>query len=192
MKTRAHVLLSATALLASLSFGAAAGAQEAQRQGGRFGVALHGGLASTSDGNGGSSSTGLVGPTLRFGGAITDRFHLLGELHLLVLPGATLPGYGGATAFHAALDLAGQGYIGPRFFVRAGAGVGWASAVAGNRWVLPLPGPRVSGALGYDVWRSGETSLSVSLESSYTVLYNARGTLDALFTLGASVGFDWY
>lgn len=190
MKTRAPIVL--PLLFASLLLGGAAGAQEAPRQGGRFGVALNGGLASSSDGHGSSSSMGLVGLTMRFGGAITDRFHLLGEFHLLAMPGATLPRDGDATVFHAAIDLAGQGYIGPRFFIRAGVGVGWASAKATNHWVLPLPGPRVSGALGYDVWRNGENALSVSIESSYTVLYNSPDALDSLLTLGASVGYDWY
>jgi len=192
MKTT--TLLSASITISAalaLALAAPARAQEVERQGGRFGASLYGGYASAGTGAGTSTGVGYVGPTIRFGGALTDRFHILGEFHLGLMPGPTLPGYGSATAFYSALDLAGQGYIGPRFFIRVGAGLGWACAVAGNTWILPLPGPRVSGAIGYDVWRRGERSLSVSLEGAYTVLYR-DDTLGSLFAFTANVGFDWY
>lgn len=188
MKTRALLLLSVS-LAAALVVAPSARAQE--RQGGRFGASLYGGYASVSTSGGTSTGVGYVGPTIRFGGALTDRFHVMGEFHLGLMPGPTLPGYGSSTAFYSALDLALQGYIGPRFFIRGGAGLGWACAVAGNTWILPLPGPRVSGAIGYDVWRRGERSLSLSLEGAYTVLYR-DDALGSLFALTANVGFDWY
>ena len=189
MKT-STLLFTSLSLLATLALVTPAHAQE--RQGGRFGAALEGGFASAGSTYASAATMPVVATTLRFGGALTDRFHILGEFHLGLLPGATLPTYGSSTAFDAALDLAGQGYIGPRFFIRGGAGVGWACAVAGSTWMLPLPGPRVSGAVGYDIWRKGERSLSVSLETAYTVLYGSNHELSSLFTFAASIGFDWY
>jgi hypothetical protein len=166
-------------------------AQEATREGGRLGAGLVGGLGSVSGGRA-DASLPLVGLTLRFGGAFTDRFHLLGEFTLAAMPGGDLSSLGSVTAFHAALGLAGQGYLGPRFFLRGGVGAGWATATNGNTWFLPLPGPRFSWALGYDLWRRGEQSFSLSLEGSYTMLFNGASVFDRLLTLGLGVGFDWY
>ncbi len=164
--------------------------ENAERQGGRFGVSLLGGFA-LGAGPGFTSPTGLVGPVLRFGGAVTDRFHILGEFTLLALPGGAISGVPGM-GFHAAVGLAGQGYIGPRLFVRTGLGVGWATAVTGSSWFLPLPGPRIALAAGYDLYRRDELSISVALEGSYTFLFNAGSGSDRLFTLAASIGVDWY
>lgn len=166
-------------------------AQEAERQGARFGASLLGALA-TATGDNTSANIALAGVVLRFGGAFTDRFHLLGEFTLAAMPGGSVSGLGDVTAFHAALGIAAQGYIGPRFFVRGGVGAGWACATTGNTWYLPLPGPRLSGAIGYDLWRRGEQSFSVSLESSYTFLYGASSAFDRLQTVGLGVGLDWY
>lgn len=143
-------------------------------------------------GTGDSASAALVGLSLRFGGAFTDRFHLLGELTLGAMPGGRVASLGDVTAFHAALGLAGQGYLGPRLFLRGGVGVGWASATTGNSWYLPLPGPRFSGAVGYDLWRVGERSFSLALDVSHTSLYNASSSFDRLVTVALHAGFDWY
>ncbi len=186
---RRIVALAATmaSLAALVTIAPPAHAQEAERSGGRFGVSLLGGLALGTDRA--SGPAGFAGLSLRFGGAVTDRVHILGEFTLAAMPGG-IPGWD--SAFHAALNLAVQGYIGPRFFIRGGVGAGWATAVNGGSWWLPLPGPRISGAVGYDLWRRGERSISLALETSYTFLYSGGGISDRLFTLGVGVGFDWY
>ncbi len=165
-------------------------ADDAPREGGRFGVSLDGGYASIG-GATTSSGMGLGGLTLRFGGAFTDRFHLLGELRLAAMPGAAVAGFGEGTAFHAALALTGEGYIGPRFFLRGGVGAGWACAVVNRTWVLPLPGPRFAGGAGYNVWRQGDRALSVAVEVSYATLFNSN-VMGSVLTATAGVGFDWY
>lgn len=186
-----HHLLAATLLCIALAPSRAA-AQEAERQGGRFGVSLFGGIGNAGGSDSGSATMGLSGLSLRFGSAMTDRFHLLGEFTLGVMPGGRVAGLGDVTAFHAALDFAGEGYIGPRFFLRGGVGAGWASANAGNTWYLPLPGPRFSGAVGYALWRRGTRQFSLALETSYTMLFRASSAFDRLITVALHVGFDWY
>jgi len=180
----------------ALGVGLCAGRVEAQehealRQGGRVGVSLLGGIGQPG-GNGDSASVAMTGLALRFGGAFTDRFHLLGELTLAALPGGNVAGLGDVTAFHAALGLAAQGYLGPRLFLRGGVGVGWATATTGNSWYLPLPGPRFAGAVGYDLWRVGARSFSLAVDVSHTGLYNASAAFDGLLTVALHVGFDWY
>lgn len=193
--SRRAVIFTAAAAAFGVLFTAAsptAHAQVVERTGGRVGVSLLGGFAlGAVPAAATTAPTGLAGLSLRFGGAVTDRFHLLGEFTLLALPGGAISGRD-ITAFHAGLNLAAQGYIGPRLFLRGGVGAGWATAVASGSWFLPLPGPRVSGAVGYDLWRSGERAISIAIESSYTFLYNGENFIDRLFTLGAGVGFDWY
>lgn len=172
-------------------FAPSAGAQAVERHGGRTGISLLLGFASVH-GDGGGATLPLTGLSVRFGGAFTDRFHLLGELTLAAMPAGDVARYSDVTGFHAALGLAGEGYIGPRFFVRGGAGVGWATVTNGNTWFLPLPGPRLAGAVGYALWRQGERSFSLSLETSYTWLFNGEQVFNRMFSLGLGVGFDWY
>lgn len=166
-------------------------AQEAERQGGRVGVSLLGGAA-IAGGDDASAAMGLGGVAIRFGGAFTDRFHLMGELTLAAAPGGTVSGIGDVTVLHPALALVGEGYIGPRLFVRGGVGAGWASATTGNSWYLPLPGPRFSGGVGYAIWRQGERQFSVALDVGHSLLFNARSSFDRLTTVALHVGFDWY
>lgn len=182
----------ATAACAVVLCSAQAWAQEAERHGARAGVSLLGGLGAIGASAGDGATVPLGGLALRFGGAFTDRFHLHGEFVLAAMPGGKVSGLGELTAFHAAIDLAGQGYIGPRFFLRGGLGAGWACATTGNSWYLPLPGPRFSGAVGYDLWARGNQRFSLALEASHTILYRTRPEFDRLTTFGLNVGFDWY
>lgn len=179
--------LSGAVFVPSLAF-----AQDTPRRGGRFGIALQGGYAAVSDVASTTRGAGVLGTTLRFGGAVSDRFHILGELTLWWLPGATSFADASATSWSTSLSLLVQGYVLPRLFLRAGAGVGWLGANVGNTWFLPLPGPRVSGAVGYDLWRNGEDALSVSVDVAYTSLSRTSGHLDDALTAGAAVGYDWY
>ena len=170
---------------------ALAHADDVERQGGRVGVSLLLGGAVAS-GDSASASIALGGVAIRFGGAFTDRFHLMGELTLAAMPGGNVRGLGDVTGLHPALALLGEGYIGPRFFIRGGVGAGWATATTGNSWYLPLPGPRFSGGVGYALWRSGERQFSLAFDVAYTMLFNASTAFDRLVTAGLHVGFDWY
>lgn len=187
MHRTTHALTLSLALLAP----AIAGAQETAREGGRVGVSLLGGAA-IAGGDGAGASAGLAGLALRFGGAFTPRFHLLGELTLAAAPGGEVRGLGEVLTLHPALALIGEGYIGPSFFVRGGVGAGWATSTTGNLWYLPLPGPRFSGGVGYALWSQGERQLSVAVDVGYSMLFNARPSFDRLLTVTAHVGFDWY
>lgn len=191
--THSHApILPLIAALAVTAHGLDAHAQEADRHGGRFGVSLLGGLAAIGGSTGDGATVPLGGLALRFGGAFTDRFHLHGEFVLGVMPGGSFGSVKDATAFHAAIGLAGQGYIGPRFFLRGGVGAGWAAANYSNTWYLPLPGPRFSGGVGYDLWVRGGQRFSLALEGSYTGLYHTVTAFEHLTTFGLNVGFDWY
>jgi hypothetical protein len=183
--------------IASLGFAVllattAASAQEAERTGARVGLSLTAGYAGVIDAEGNGHPAALVGPTFRVGGALTDRFHLLGELTLQFLPGATVAGDRAATAWNTALTLSAQGYIGPRFFLRGGGGVGWMGGLSDSIWYLPLPGARFTGGLGYDVWRQGERSISVTFDLGYASMSRTSGSFDHILTLALGVGVDWY
>lgn len=169
-----------------------ASAYEAERTGGRFGVSLTAGYAGVVDGQNNGHPAGLVGPTFRFGGALTDRVHLLGELTLQFLPGSTVAGDRSATSWNTALTFSAQGYIGTRFFLRGGGGVGWMGGLSDNTWYLPLPGARFTGGFGYDVWREGERSLSINFDLGYASMSRASGSYERILTLAVGVGFDWY
>lgn len=170
----------------------AASAQEAERTGARFGVSLTGGYAGIVDAEGNGHPAGLIGPSFRFGGALTDRFHLLGELTMQYLPGSTVAGDRAATSWNTALTLSAQGYIGPRFFLRGGGGVGWTGGLSESIWYLPLPGARFTGGFGYDVWRQGERSLSVHFDLGYATMSRVSGVYERIVSLALGVGFDWY
>ncbi len=189
--THCFCLASASVAAVCFVFAPSATAQQVERTGGRAGLSLLVGLGRPG-GDTSAATLPLTGLALRFGGAFTDRFHLLGEFTLAVLPGGALPNGRDVTAFHAALDLKGEGYIGPRFFLRGGFGAGWASATYGNTWILPLPGPRIAGAVGYNLWRRGEQTFSLTLETSYSFLYRYEADFNRIFTFGLGVAFDWY
>jgi hypothetical protein len=123
MTTASRALAPALALALSL-LPAVGLAQEVERQGGRVGVSLLGGGAVAS-GDASSAGMGVGGVAIRFGGAFTDRFHLMGELTLAAMPGGNVPRLGDVTGLHPALALVGEGYIGTRFFLRGGVGAGW-------------------------------------------------------------------
>lgn len=187
MKTSIASLGCALALASTSAF-----AQEAERSGGRFGVSLTAGYAGIVDAEGNGHPAGLVGPTFRFGGALTDRVHLLGELTMQFLPGATVAGDRAATSWNTALTLSAQGYVGTRFFLRGGGGVGWIGGLSDSIWYLPLPGARFTGGFGYDVWREGERSLSINFDLGYASMSRVSGSFDRILTLAVGVGFDWY
>lgn len=170
---------------------ASARGDDVERQGGRVGLSLLGGAGIVSN-DASSASMGLAGVAIRFGGAVTDRFHLMGELTLAAMPGGSTPRLGDVTGLHPALALLGEGYIGPRFFIRGGVGAGWL-ATKGGSWALPLPGPRFSGGVGYNFWRKDERQISVALDAAYTVLfYGDNPPFDRLLTVTVQLGFDWY
>jgi len=177
-------------VLCQVLFSAPGLAQALERQGGRVGLSLLGGVGLA--GGAVAQAAGLGGVALRFGGAFTDRFHLLGELTLAASPAGELRGLGDVVVLHPALSLLGEGYIGPRVFLRGGIGVGWATATTGNTWYLPLPGPRLVGGLGYVLWRQGERQFSLSIEVGHTLLTNTQPAFERLTTVALHAGFDWY
>lgn len=157
-----------------------------ERRGGRGGVGLTLGYG---QGIGGPRAGGgfNLGASARFGGAFTDRVHVLGEFTLGGILG------GPATAFYGALDLQLQGFIGPNFYIRGGIGIAEAVTTQGGGWNYSLPGPRLVGAVGYDIHRLGERSFALELNTSYAFLNsNGASPYDSLFLISLGAHVDFY
>ncbi len=155
-----------------------------ERRGGRVGVGLDLG-AGLPSGRAGSDAGFAVGASLRFGGAFTDRVHVLGEFSL----GGVLGGP--STAFYGALDVHVQGYIGPSFYVRGGLGVAELVGFQGSAFYYTLPGPRLTGAAGYDLYRVGDRSFALEARVSHAFL-NGGAQYNALTLATLGVNIDFY
>lgn len=156
-----------------------------ERNGARVGIGLDLGGAILGGRGGASDGAFHVGASLRFGGAFTDRFHLLGEFTLGGLLG------GPTTSFYGALDVQAQGFIGPNFYLRGGVGVAELVGFQGGSFYYTLPGPRLVGAIGYEVYRVGERSFAIEANTSYAFL-NGGAQYNSLFLASVGAHFEFY
>jgi hypothetical protein len=162
------------------------------RTGARVGLSLFVGAAGFSHTNapGVSTTAPMVGASFRFGGAFTDRVHLYGEFTLAGLPGASFDG-NNVTAFLGALDVGVQVYVLRRLYVRGGFGV-VDHATLGSEQAWSYPGPHITGAVGYDLHRSGERAfaLEVSVADEF---FEGTGTLyNGGYSVALGASFDWF
>lgn len=182
MRPRVFALtLALSTLTASTAF-----AQTATRDGGRFGLALHAGFASTERRADSTDLDPAVGIHMRFGGAFSDRVHLLGELSIY---GA----FGDRKHLLSSLDLELQGFITRQLHVRGGFGATEQYLFDGGTFALGLPGPHFIGGVGYDVYQQGERAVTIELlgQGGFPFREPRDGSGIAwAVTLGA--GVDWF
>jgi hypothetical protein len=178
-------ILFAATLLAS----AARADEYPERSGGRVGVSLFGGVAGLS-GTGVSATAPMVGASLRFGGAFSDRVHLYGEFALAALPGVTIDG-SNVDGFLGWLDIGLQVYILQRLYVRGGFGVvDHASLGAVEAW--SYPGPHITGSVGFDVYRRGERAFSLEVTVADEFFEGGGTPFNGGYAVSLGAGFDWF
>lgn len=161
-----------------------------EREGGRVGLGLTLGLGSMVN----AGTHPLVGVALRFGGAFTDRVHVLGEFALAA-------SFGEATYYQAALDLGAQVYVLPKLYVRGGAGIKYDIASYGDSWPRQsnYPWLHLAGAVGWDLHRRSQRAASVELVLTKSLTDDQDFRWSPLeadprydLTVGVGLGLDWY
>jgi hypothetical protein len=163
-----------------------------ERTGARVGVSLFVGAGGFSHTNvpGASTAAPMVGASLRFGGAFTDRVHLYGEFMLAGLPGAKFDATS-VTAFLGALDVGVQVFVLQRLYARGGFGV-VEHATLGAEQDWSLPGPHITGSVGYDLIRSGERAFSLEVTVADEFFEGTGTPYNGGYSLALGAGFDWF